>query len=173
MNFETSDKQKTIETDYLNVKGNLINWKGTIIQISNISKISINEVERKPFPIYALLLILLALLILNSLPLIAVIFAFVGFFWVCYYFYKINKLAELKILSFKLNSGDRFGIVFNNQDFLNKVMSVLTEILSEDTKSSNITFDIKNNTYDFKDNVFNDSSSAVNNEYKGEWNANK
>lgn len=115
-----------------------------------------------------MLLILLALLILNSLPLIAVIFAFVGFFWVCYYFYKINKLAELKILSFKLNSGDRFGIVFNNQDFLNKVMSVLTEILSEDTKSSNITFDIKNNTYDFKDNVFNDSSSAVNNEYKGE-----
>lgn len=168
MNFETNDKQKTIETDYLNVRGNLISWNNTILQISNISMITTNEFEKKPIPIYPFLLFIVGLLTFQFLASLSIVCIVSASLWGYFYYSNAKKIAELKILSFKLNSGETFGIVFNNQTFLNKVISVLTKILSQEIKSSNITFDIKNNNYAFKDNTFNDSSSAVNNMYKGE-----
>ena len=41
-------EKKEIETEYLKIKGNLISWENTIIQISNIAMISTADLNKTP-----------------------------------------------------------------------------------------------------------------------------
>ena len=50
-NLFGSKKEKVIETDELQVRGHLLRWKDVVIQISNISQISVGNYPRPPFPL--------------------------------------------------------------------------------------------------------------------------
>lgn len=51
MNMKKLMDSKTIETELLKVRGDLIIWQNTMIQISNIAMISTDDILGKPFPI--------------------------------------------------------------------------------------------------------------------------
>lgn len=52
-------KEKTIVTPELSVVGNVMSWKNSVIQLSNISSISTVPLELLPFPTWAIPLILI------------------------------------------------------------------------------------------------------------------
>ncbi len=59
-------KEKSIETPELLIKGNIMCWEGTMVQLSNISCISTMPLEQLEFPKYALLLLLGGFIVLEG-----------------------------------------------------------------------------------------------------------
>ena len=55
MDIQKESESKIVETDVLKVKGNLISWDNSIIQISNISMLTTTDVEANKFPMYSVL----------------------------------------------------------------------------------------------------------------------
>lgn len=153
-NFSALSKRRTIETPTLSVKGNLLFWNNTLIQINNISMITITNLEKLPFPLQAILILVVGFIILFASAPIGLIIIAIGGGWV---FLWVNKNSELDTqmhLNILLNSGNWFTILFENKDFLSEVHTILINILSSSEPNYNITFDIKNNTFHDDSGVF-------------------
>lgn len=173
MNFDKILENDTnvIDTEILKVTGNLISWKNTILQIINISMISTTDITKQPFPLWSLLLALIGIIAFSLNPFIAILLLAVSVGWIYLWYKKRSESKKHKRLNIVLNSGSVFSLVFEDQEFLDKVISVLTEILSAQKTDSNITFNIKNSTYyeetdnsvnyNIKDNTFNDESAVI------------
>lgn len=52
-------KEKTIVTPQLFIAGNIMTWKSSALQLSNISSISTVPLELMPFPLWAILMLVL------------------------------------------------------------------------------------------------------------------
>lgn len=136
---------KTIETDYLNVKGNLVSWQDTIIQISNITMIS-TSIDRQPFPWLSIVFLLGGFALVNASPLVGYGLLIIAIVMIALWYKKFQKLKSQKNLHFMLNSGGNFTLVFHDRKFLDEVLEVLTEILTTSSRNEYYTFNIKNNT---------------------------
>lgn len=143
MSTEKTKNANTIETDFLKVRGNLIIWENTMIQISNISMISTDNILGEPLPIWAVIMIILGLLSLNVNLLIAIVLLVIGGAVIFLWRKKDQERKQSKMLTFMLNSGNRFSLIFRNGEFLQKVSSVLIELLAEKATNKIITFDIR------------------------------
>ena len=150
---ELLDK-KEIETEYLKIKGNLISWENTIIQISNIAMISTTDLNKAPFPIWVLAIILVGVICSESIIAFSVILWLIAGIWLFLWYNTRKKQESLKKLNFVLNSGMTFTLIFNDKLFLSHVVDILTSLLESSERNMNITFDIK-------DNKFYDNSSVV------------
>lgn len=158
MPLEKLNNKKTIETDILNVKGNLISWKDTFIQISSISMISTADVAKTPFPIWSILLGLVGIFLIKASTLFGLLLLIICGIWIYTWYKESERLNKLKKLNIVLNSGGTYTLVFNDKHFLDQVVSILENILSTSDKSSNITFNIKNNTFEGKSSVIKNST---------------
>lgn len=158
MALEKLNNKKTIETDILNVRGNLISWKDTFIQISSISMISTTDVDKNSFPILSIVMGLIGLFVMKTSVLIGLLLlAFCGL-WIYKWYSDTEHLKKLKKLNIVLNSGGTYTLVFNDKLFLDQVVSILENILSTSDKNSNITFNIKDNTFEGNSSVIKDST---------------
>lgn len=158
MALEKLNNKKTIETDILNVRGNLISWKDTFIQISSISMISTTDVDKNSFPILSIVMGLIGLFVMKTSVLIGLLLlAFCGL-WIYKWYSDTERLKKLKKLNIILNSGGTYTLVFNDKLFLDQVISILENILSTSDKNSNITFNIKDNTFEGNSSVIKDST---------------
>lgn len=146
MAAEKTKNANAIETDFLKVRGNLIIWENTMIQISNISMISTDNILGEPLPLWAAAVAVLGVLCFMVNPIIAVGMIVIGGAVLFSWSKKDQERKQSKMLTFMLNSGNRFSLVFRNQEFLQKVSSVLTELLAEEKVNTNIMFNIKNST---------------------------
>lgn len=125
-------KEKTIETSKLIVKGNIIYWAKTMIQISNISYISTVPLEQLGFPKIALLLFGIAILAFSGRrPGVGVILLLCGATWIFIWYYKNEERKNEAILCIAVNSGNLFRIYIDDKDFLNEVLQVLEQIIAE------------------------------------------
>lgn len=139
---------KAIETDFLKVKGNLISWQNTMIQISSISMISTAEVAKNPFPILSIVLFIVGILCVKFISALAGLAGIAAsIIWIIAWNSKRQKLSELKKLNIMLNSGSVYTIIFNSRDFLDKVIGVLSDILADPDRNDNIIFNIRDNTF--------------------------
>lgn len=156
MDIQKESESKIVETDVLKVKGNLISWDNSIIQISNISMLTTTDVEANKFPMYSILFVLLGLFITKTNIIAGLVSLIIGIAWI-YFWRKGSKQAKnSKNLNIVLNSGHIFIFIFHDKKFLEKVISVLSEILVTSEKKAEYIFNIKNST-------FNDNSSLVKN----------
>ena len=136
---------KTIETDFLNVKGNLISWQDTIIQISNITLIS-TSIDKQPFPWLSIVFLLGSFAFMNVSSVVGYGLLIIAIAMIALWYKKSQKLKSQKKLNFMLNSGGIFTLVFHDKKFLDEVLEVLTEILTTSSRKEYYTINNKNNT---------------------------
>lgn len=143
-----------IDTDFIKVKGNAIIIGETTMAINNISMISTSNLSKTAFPWWSLIFVLFAAVFSSFNVLVSIIcFAIFGIIAFCWYKNELRR-KEMKKLNITLNCGRVYRITFYNQNFLEKVVDVLTDILSNPERKQNITINIRDNT-------FNDHSSAL------------
>lgn len=151
MQLETVNKNREIETDYLKIHGNCMEFKNTVIQLNNISLLSTEEVSLPAFPTAALVAALagIVLMILEISALFWVGFACLASAGILTYLWvkENQRLASMKKLLIITNSGNHFNIVFQDKPFLDRVVQVLKEVIANPEHLSDITINIKENEF--------------------------
>lgn len=126
-------KEKVIETPKLIIKGNIIYWAKTMIQISNISYISTVPLDQLGFPKITLLLLgIAALAFYGRSPGYGVILLLCTGVWIFIWYYKNEERKNEAILCIAMNSGDEFRIYVEDKEFLSEILAVLERIIAED-----------------------------------------
>lgn len=151
-------REKEINTPELSIAGNVMAWKNTIIQLSNVSSLSTVALDPVAFPLWTIVGSFIAII------LIPFKLAFLTFlFWVVaaiviYAWYKQNQeIAKQRNLIIMMNSGKVFVIGFKDKEFLEKVYGVLSSIIAEGNESSeHIRININNSTISEEAHVLND-----------------
>lgn len=145
-NLFGSKKEKVVETPGLHIQGNLLRWNDVVIQISNISQISVGRYPTQPFPLWTIAAILIGLIVMKFNVLIGLVGLLLGGGVIFIWYQDRQSKKDYKFLHLHLNSGTRFSLVFEQQKFLNKVLEVFANIFEdvEDNVNNNITIDIKN-----------------------------
>lgn len=139
-----ASKQMVIETPELLVKGNIMSWYRTMIQLSNVSCISTRPLTTKEFPIPSIVLLLIGVLLFKSYFIVSIICLIIGIAWI-YKWYETNEeLKNNTVLNIIMNSGNNLQFVINNRDFLDKVLKVLEQIIiNGGVGKQNITINIR------------------------------
>lgn len=147
-NLFSSKKEKVIETSGLQIRGNLLRWNDDIIQISNISQISIGNYPTQPFPMWTVAAILIGLVAMWFNTLVGLLGLLLGGGVIFIWYQERQSQKDYKFLHLRLNSGTCFSFIFEQQDFLRKVLEVFANIFEdvEDNVNNSITIDIKNCT---------------------------
>lgn len=125
------EKVKSIETSRLVIKGNIIKWPGTMIQLSNISCISISALALRPFPFLSILLELIGIGLVKISFAAAFIVILAGLTWIFLWYKKNKEIKESTNLNIMMNSGKILQIVFKDTVFLNRVLNVLEAVIRE------------------------------------------
>lgn len=126
-----ASQQTVIETPQLLIKGNIMSWYATMIQLSNVSCISTSSLGQTMFPINCVVLFLIGLLMLAFNALVSMIFLGLGVAYI-YKWYKDNEERKKRtILNIVMNSGNNLQFVFNDREFLDRVLNVLEQIIIE------------------------------------------
>ena len=141
----SDSKEKVINTDQLQIKGHLLRWKDMVIQISNISQISIGNYPAPQFPLSAIFIILIGLCCLLFNIFFALLMIALGIFIVVVWYQEKNSKKGHKFLHLRLNSGTVFSFEFAQESFLRRVLEIFANIFEdvERTANSSVTIDIK------------------------------
>ena len=125
------EKEKSIETEQLLIKGNIMSWEDTMIQLSNVSFISTSPLEPLKFPRIILLTLIASFVMMKFNAGIGVLLLMVCMGW-SYFWYDENQSRDSKkVLKIVMNSGYSLCIIFANQSFLQTVLQVLKQIFIE------------------------------------------
>lgn len=147
---------KNIDTPFLKVRGNCLEIEDTTIQLSNISLFSTADIAPAKFPIFSVVLILAGLLVLGESVVPGLIAIALGGGWIFYWYSSVQKAKDLKRLTIVTNSGNVFPIVFDDQAFLSRVVTIMTDIIRDPAHARSITINVKECT-------FSDDSAIVGN----------
>lgn len=150
---------KSIDTPFLRIRENCLELQNTTIQLSNISLFSTADITPEKFPMLSAALILIGIILLKPLVVPALIAIIVGGVWIYYWYSSVQKAKEMKRLTIITNSGNVFPILFEDQAFLSKVVTIMTDIIRDPAHARNITINVKECT-------FSDDASVVDNIYE-------
>lgn len=150
---------KSIDTPFLRIRENCLELQNTTIQLSNISLFSTADITPEKFPMLSIALILVGIILLKPLVVPALIAIIVGGVWIYYWYSSVQKAKEMKRLTIITNSGNVFPIVFEDQAFLAKVVTIMTDIIRDPAHARNITINVKECT-------FSNDASVVGNIYE-------
>lgn len=139
--------QSNIETPFLRIQGNCLEFKNTSIQLSNISLFSTTDITPARFPVFSVVLILAGLACLRALPVPALLAVLAGGVWIYLWYQAVKQAKQSKRLTIVTNSGNAFPIVFNNQEFLTRVVNVLTDIIRNPSNARDVIINIKDCTF--------------------------
>lgn len=146
----SASNNREIDTDSLKIYGNCLEFKDTVIQLSNVSLVANNPIVPPQFPIWAAAALIVGLLFLFvDIGIIRVLglFLILGGGYVTYAWYQRSERdKKLKKLVIATNSGQTYFILFNQGEFLNKVINALKEIIAHPGHHSDIIINIKDNT---------------------------
>lgn len=139
--------EDTIETPSVYIRKNIMIWDNNMIQLSNISCISASGVNDLPFPVWAAIVMLVGLVMFAMSPFVAIVLIAVGGFFAFQWYSKNEKRKEEAILTIRMNSGSNFFFLFNDKNFLHKVLNVLENIIVNGNVSGSIEINIKDSNY--------------------------
>lgn len=150
------EKEKSIETEQLLIKGNIMSWEDTMIQLSNVSFISTSPLEPLKFPRIILLTLIASFVMMKFNAGIGVLLLMVCMGW-SYFWYDENQSRDSKkVLKIVMNSGYSLCIIFANQSFLQTVLQVLKQIFIEGgVGEQNVMIDLRNAKISGNANVLN------------------
>lgn len=147
---------KNIDTPFLRIRDNCLEMYNTTIQLSNISLFSTADITPEKFPMLSVALIVAGIIFLKLFTILAIILIILGGIWIYCWFSSVQKAKKMKRLTIVTNSGNVFPIVFEDQVFLSKVVTIMTEIIRDPAHARNVTINVKDCT-------FSDESSVVDN----------
>lgn len=150
-------KEKNIITPQLMIAGNIMAWKDSVLQLSNVSSVSTVPLELMPFPTWVLLVFLAGIGAFVTSWLAAVVFIAVAIGIIYYWYQKNENLKMQRNLIILMNSGITFSFLFNDQKFLNQVFGVLSSIIAEGGKEDrHVKININNSTISGNAKILND-----------------
>lgn len=139
---------REINTDSLKIYGNCLEFKDTIVQLSNVSLVANNPLAIPKFPLWTIAALIVGLVFLCMEGAIRVLglLLLCGSGFVIYLWYKLAEQEKRrKKLVIATNSGQSFSILFEKGDFLDSVVNALTEIIAHPDHHSDIIINIKDN----------------------------
>ena len=146
-------KNKVISTANLTIRGHLLKWSDTAIQISNISMVSTGDLPTPRFPPWTIIMLLVGLFV--TIPAAQSLSASHGYFdnmtvlmlavglvllsiggggfaaWLS----SVQDNASQKYLHLFLNSGNIYSFVVRDQKFLQQMLQVFANIFESGTTS--------------------------------------
>ena len=146
----SASNNREIDTDSLKIYGNCLEFKDTVIQLSNVSLVANNLLTTPKFPLWSIALLVLGFAGLFVKVGAIIVFGLVLFFGgscaICAWYLQVEREKQLKKLVIATNSGQTFSILFEKGEFLNKVINTLKEIIAHPGHHSDIIINIKDNT---------------------------
>lgn len=146
----SASSNKEIDTDSLKIYGNCLEFENTVIQLSNVSLISNNSITPPKLSVWAIVAVVLGLLCLfvdNGATKVFGFLLIVGGGCAIYMWnQRTEREKQIKKLVIVTNSGQTFFILFNQGQFLDKVIVTLKEIIANPGHHSDIIINIKDNT---------------------------
>ncbi|MBU5676808.1 hypothetical protein KQI88_10295 [Alkaliphilus sp. MSJ-5] len=140
-NFNNKE-EKEIDTPVFKIKDNILTFENNLIQISNISQVSIYPAAKRPVPTYIPIIILIGLIFIsfgsNNMKFIGFLFSGIGI----YLGYKVYERNANRgdILRIQLNSGFNFSIICKDKDFLYNIIDVLKDCFNNNKSIATIDF---------------------------------
>lgn len=154
-------QEKTIDTPQLLITGNIMVWKDSMLQLSNISSVSAVALQPVPFPLWTLLVFLLGLFMFSVKVILAIAMIIIAVFFIFLWAKNNSDISKQKKLIIRMNSGTVCSFLFNDKKFLDQVFNVLGAIISEAGKEErNIKIDINNSTISGNAKILNDMNVA-------------
>lgn len=152
-----ASQKMVIETPQLLVKGNIMSWYGTMIQLSNVSCISTRPLAQKQFPLLSMALLFIGAFLFQYNVILGIILLVIGGIWIYIWTEGNEKLKRNTVLSIAMNSGDNLQFIINNRDFLDKVLKVLEQIIIDGgVGAQNVAINILGCTFSGDAKVLND-----------------
>lgn len=140
-------KEKTVETDNLRIEGQLLEWKGVIIQVSNISLITTANLNSTKFPLWTLLAIIIGIALFQFEGLVGLVLIAIAGVVIYLWYADVQRAQNHKYLNILLNSGYTYSILFKNDSFLEEVLKVFSNIFADGSYAkTNYYIDISNCT---------------------------
>lgn len=149
-NIMGSNNRKSVETPEIVIKGNIMTWKNTMLQLSNVSSISTAQ-DIPTFPGASIALIVLGFLLFNNFKYVEILQA-VGIILIIFGIVPIVVYAmavsdHKYYLSVTMNSGICYNLVVKDKKFLKKMLDVLEQIIIDGgVGNRNYTINIQNST---------------------------
>ena len=134
-------KTKVILTDNLLIRGHLLRCFNAVIQISNISLVSIENMPLPRFPAWTGISCALGVFLIlfgnstyeNGIIGLGVALLMVTVFPIAIWFSALNDVKEKKYLNIRMNSGDAYYLTYHNQEFVKQVLQLLANIIETGT----------------------------------------
>lgn len=140
------DSNDIIDTDYLKIYGNVLEWGNTLIQISNIARISNIPLTDTPFPRWTVVFLLLGMGSLDFSLVLGLILLAIPTISIVLWNMENKKRRKHTSLNIYLNSGRILSILFADKSFLEEVLIVMKKLIADPSvKSSEIIINIKDN----------------------------
>lgn len=134
---------RTINTPFLRIRDNCLEIQSTTIQLSNISLLSTADITPEKFPVPSIILVLLGLAALKSLLIPAIFAIAIGGLWIFSWNSSVQESKQQKKLTIITNSGHAFPIVFSDQEFLQKVVEMMTDIIRDPAHARSVSINVK------------------------------
>ena len=132
-----SPKSRVIETENLLVRGHLLRWSDTVLQISNVSLVSTADLPFPRFPILSAVITIVGTVMgadeYSSWQGMGVLLAMAGIAWMVWWGVQCHDIYGKKYLNISLNSGLTYSLYFANQDFMRQVLQLLANIIETGT----------------------------------------
>ena len=141
INFGNKE-EKEIDTPIFKIKENILTFGDNLIQISNISQVSIYPIAKQPIPMYIPIIILIGMFFISSRGNNMKFMGFVILGLGIYLGYKLYEKNANRgdILRIQLNSGFKFSIICNDKAFLSNVIDVLKDCFNNNKSIATIDF---------------------------------
>lgn len=144
-NKSSSPQSRVIETENLLIRGHLLRWSDTVIQISNISLVSTANLPYPRFPVLSAIITIAGIVLAadryGSLQGIGIMLAMAGIAWMLFWGVRCSDVHGKKYLNISLNSGLTYSLYFSNQDFMKQVLQLLANITETGT-TPNMNFNV-------------------------------
>ncbi|MBQ6987217.1 MAG: hypothetical protein IJQ25_09545 [Oscillibacter sp.] len=143
--FGIDPKSKVVETSELQIRGHLLRWSDTVIQLSNISMVSTTELPVPRFPAFAILAAIAGCVLLamdsrsyyhdETLQMLGCVGIGVSIALIILWAIACGANKGKTYLNLALNSGTVYSFLFTNKEFMRQVLQVFANIFESGAKS--------------------------------------
>lgn len=123
------EQSKIVETKQLHIHCNTFIYDDSIIQMENISRISVAPMEKKKIPTWAIICVILGVVVMSMNVLMGVGIICVGGIYSAHIL--IENLSLGHYLTLELNSGRILYFPGKDEAFLNRIMRVMGDCMND------------------------------------------
>ena len=143
------DKENNVYKDSnLEIRDNILKFNDHVIQLSNISSVSVSPMEKQKIPNELYMVVLIGLVCLAFMPPLGLIIVGAALFMIFKIISNNNSLGFY--LKIELNSGANIYFNADDKNFLVKIVGVMENCFND--KNPSVFIDMKNSNIQYGDN---------------------